>query len=178
MGSMREFQALKNVPPLPDSSVYHAWIELCNSCMARCALFLIQPFITEKYTFGLATGYPCFLCALSDVAYRLLYVPLGDMRWPSVCFSPSVCWLKHATHPCCFSPAKPVQEIPDSVFSPNIVTQKLQYWFLALPFVAYWTTAKQEVAVLLSETALWEESRGIWSYLWMVLCDSVSVMSH
>ncbi len=42
--------------------------------MARCALFLIQPFITEKYTFWLATGNPCFLCALSDVACCLLYV--------------------------------------------------------------------------------------------------------
>lgn len=36
-----------------------------------------RPFITEKYTFGLATADPCAtLCAPSDVARWLLYVAL------------------------------------------------------------------------------------------------------
>lgn len=92
MGNMSEFQALKNVFPLlaVQYVLHELWFitpeyELCNSCIAHCALFLIRPFITKKYTFGLATSNPCFLCALSDVACCLLYVPLTDI-WCHVLF--------------------------------------------------------------------------------------------
>lgn len=54
--------------------------ELCNSCMARRALFLIWTFITKKVYLWVSHRRCIFPCALSDVAHCLLYVVLVDIR--------------------------------------------------------------------------------------------------
>lgn len=41
---------------------------LNKSFVAAAQLFLMRPFITEKYTFGSATGNSCFYCTGSDIA--------------------------------------------------------------------------------------------------------------